>query len=72
MLYLKKYNLNFELMEQTKNKLLNNEKEKKSFNKKLRKTITQSYKINEEDIIISSPIINSDSYKVTLIFKSPM
>ena len=64
----KKYNLHFDLGEDRNEQLLNDEKEQKDFNNKLKKKLAKEYNINEEDIIITFP--QKGSYQITVIFKS--
>ncbi len=63
-----KYDLYFDLGEESNNKLLNNEEERIKFHNKLRKKLAKECNINEEDIIITFP--RKGSYQVTVIFKS--
>ena len=60
--------MTFDLGKEKNEKLLNDEKERKEFNDKLRKKFSKEYNINEEEIIITFP--RKDSFKVTVIFKT--
>ena len=64
----KKYNLHFDLGDERNEQLLNDEKEQKDFNNKLKKKLAKEYNISEENIIISFP--QKGSYQITVIFKS--
>ena len=63
-----KFVFSFEFGEERNNELLNNEKEQKIFNNKLKKKLSMEYNIPEDKIIIICP--EKGSYKVTVIFMS--
>lgn len=64
----KKYNLHFDFGQDKNQKILNDVEERKKLHDKLRKKLSEEYKINEEDIIITFP--RKGSYQVTIIFQS--
>ena len=64
----KKYELHFNLGDKRNNELLNNKEEQNIFNNKLKKMLSKSYNIPENEIIITNP--QKGSYSVQLIFES--
>ena len=64
----KKFDFHFDLGSEKNEKLLNDEKEQKKFNEKLKKKLAKEYGISEDEIIVSFP--QKGSYKIIVIFKS--
>ena len=64
----KKYGLHFNLGDKRNNELLNNKEEQNIFNNKLKKMLSKSYNIPENEIIITNP--QKGSYMVQVIFES--
>ena len=63
----KKFGLNFELGKKRNNELLTNKEEQKKFNDKLKKKLSEEYKIPENKIIVTYP--QKGSYEVQVIFE---
>ncbi len=55
------------ILEKKNNQILNDEKERKNFHKKIRKKLSEEYKIHEEAIIVTFQ--RKGTYQVTFIFK---
>ena len=63
----KKFGLNFELGKKRNNELLTNKEEQKKFNDKLKKKLSEEYKIPEDKILVTYP--QKGSYEVQVIFE---
>ena len=64
----KKLDLHFDFGSKRNNELLNNEKEQEKLHTKLKRGLSKTYKIPENDIIITNP--QKGSYNVQVIFMS--
>ena len=63
----KKFALNFELGKKRNTELLTNKEEQKKFNDKLKKKLSEEYKIPEDKIVVTYP--QKGSYEVQVIFE---
>ena len=64
----KRYDLHFDINEDRNEELLNNKEEQNKFIDKLKKNISISYNIPEDEIIITNP--QKGSFQLSVIFKS--
>ena len=64
----KKLDLHFDFGSKRNNELLNDEKEQEKLHTKLKRDLSKTYKIPENDIIITNP--QKGSYNVQVIFMS--
>ena len=66
----KKYVLDFEFGEKKNKELLNNKKEYKKFEKKLRSKLSKDFNISEKKIILDATISEDGAFRVQIIFES--